>query len=222
MRKVLLLFCLLAAIPSWAADLPDWSKARQTMEKCYGGWNAVVTVKAGLKSEYTLNEYKDHNVLSIAGEQNMDTSSINTDELETVSSSEAAYDMYESDKAMNAEYSRDRLQNSAYVGLNLTVPLYSREVRLKRKEATNKQVEHLSDLYAQYEGHRATAAALAEEARILKRIMLENGHQAIQAYYEMLAKKEKSKALMHSAKRKIYTLLENCGYVARNRTTGKG
>ena len=120
------------------------------------------------------------------------------------------------------EYSRDRLQNSAYVGLNLTVPLYSREVRLKRKEATNKQVEHLSDLYAQYEGHRATAAALAEEARVLKRIMLENGHQAIQAYYEMLAKKEKSKALMRSAKRKIFTLLENCGYVAGNRVTGKG
>jgi hypothetical protein len=155
------------------------------MEKCYGGWNAVVTVKAGLKSEYTLNAYEDHNVLSIAGEQNMDTGSINTDELETVSSSEAAYDMYESDKAMNAEYSRDRLQNSAYVGLNLTVPLYSREVRLKR-------------------------------------IMLENGHQAIQAYYDMLAKKEKSKALMRSAKRKIFTLLENCGYVAGNRVTGKG
>ncbi len=61
-----------------------------------------------------------------------------------------------------------------------------------------------------------------EEAKVLKGIMLENGHQAIQAYYEMLAKKEKSKALMHSAKRKIFTLLENCGYVAGNRIAGKG
>lgn len=220
MKKFLLL--LLLPGTAFSADLPQWSKARQAMEKCYGGWNAVVTIKAGLKSEYSLNEYADRNVLSIAGEQNIDTSSINTDELETVSSSEAAYDMYESDKAMNAEYSRDRLQNSAYVGLNLTVPLYSREVRLKRKEATNKQVEHLSDLYAQYEGHRATAEALEEEAGVLKRIMLENGHQAIQAYYDMLARKEKSKALMRSAKRKIFTLLENCGYVAGNRVTGKG
>ena len=223
MKKFLLLL-LLPVVPgtAFSADLPQWSKARQAMEKCYGGWNAVVTVKAGLKSEYSLNEYADRNVLSIAGEQNIDTGSINTDELETVSSSEAAYDMYESDKAMNAEYSRDRLQNSAYVGLNLTVPLYSREVRLKRKEATDKQLEHLSDLYAQYEGHRAAAEALEEEAGVLKRIMLENGHQAIQAYYDMLAKKEKSKALMRSAKRKIFTLLENCGYVAGNRVTGKG
>ncbi len=220
--KALVFFSILLPLSAGAAELPLWSKARQTMEKCYDGWNAVVTVKAGLKSEYSLNEYEDRNVLSIAGEQNIDTASINTDELETVSSSEAAYDMYESDKAMNAEYSRDRLQNSAYVGLNLTVPLYSRELRLKRKEATNKQLEHMSDLYAQYEGHRATAAALEEEAKVLKRIMLENGHQAIQAYYEMLAKKEKSKALMHSARRKIFTLLENCGYVAGNRIAGKG
>ena len=161
-------------------------------------------------------------MLSIAGEQNLSTDSISTDEMETVSGSEAAYDLYESDKAVNAEYSRNRLQNSAYVGIGLTVPLYSREVRLKRKEETNSQIEHLSDLYAQYEGHRATAAALGEEARVLKRIMLENGHQSIQAYYEMLAQKEKSTALMHSAERKIFTILENCGYVETSRIAGKG
>lgn len=224
MKKFLLLLLVVpgTALSVGAAELPKWSKARQTMEKCYEGWNAVVTVKAGLKSEYTINEYEDRNVLSIAGEQSLSTDSISTSDLESTSGSEAAYDLYESDKAVDAEYSRNRLQNSAYVGLNLTVPLYSREVRLKRKEATNKQLEHLSDLYAKYEGHRATAAALEEEAGILKRIMLENGHQAIQAYYAMLAEKEKSRALMRSAKRKIFTLLENCGYVAGNRVAGKG
>ncbi len=220
--KALIFFLLFLPLSAGAAELPLWSKARQTMEKCYDGWNAVVTVKAGLKSQYVVSDYKDNNVFSTVGEQSLSTDSISTDELESSSSSEAAYDLYESDKAVNAEYSRDRLQNSAYVGVNLTVPLYSREVRLKRKEATNKQLEHLSDLYAQYEGHRATAAALEEEAKVLKRIMLENGHQAIQAYYDMLAKKEKSKALMHSARRKIFILLENCGYVARNRITRKG
>jgi hypothetical protein len=228
MKKVQLSFCLLAVLSVFlplsvgAAELPIWPQARKTMETCYEGWNAVVTVKAGLKSEYVLNDYEDHNVLTIAGEQNIDTSSINTDELDTTASSDSAYDLYESDKAVDAEYSRNRLQNSAYVGVNLTVPLYSREVRLKRKEATNKEIEHLSDLYAQYEGHRATAAALEEEARVLKRIMLENGHQSIQAHYEMLAQKEKSTALMHSAERKIFTILENCGYVERNRIAGAG
>ncbi len=57
MRKVLLLFCLLVvpgtSLSAGATELPLWPKARQTMEKCYDGWNAVVTVKAGLKSEYT-------------------------------------------------------------------------------------------------------------------------------------------------------------------------
>ena len=220
--KTLVFLSLFLPLSLGAAELPSWPLARQTLEGCYGGWNAVITVKAGLKSEYTLNEYEDRNVLSIAGEQSLSTDNISTDELDTTASSDSAYDLYESDKAVDADYSRDRLQNSAYVGLNLTVPLYSREVRLKRKEATNKQVEHLSDLYAKYEGHRATAAALEEETKVLKRIMLENGHQTIQAYYGMLAEKEKSKALMRSAKRKIFTLLENCGYVERNRTTGKG
>ena len=220
--KSLIFFLLFVPLSVGAEGLPKWSHARQTLEGCYDGWNAVITVKAGLKSEYTLNEYEDRNVLSIVGEQSLSTNSISTNELDSTASSDSAYDLYENDKAVDADYSRNRLQNSAYVGLNMTVPLYSREVRLKRKEATNKQVEHLSDLYAKYEGHRATAAALEEETKVLKRIMLENGHQAIQAYYGMLAEKEKSKALMRSAKRKIFTLLENCGYVERNRTTGKG
>jgi hypothetical protein len=220
--RILIFVLVFLPLSVGASELPLWPQARKVMLECYDGWNAVVTVKAGLKSEYTLNEYEDRNVLSIAGEQNLSTDSISTDELETTAGSEAAYDLYESDKAVDAEYSRNRLQNSAYVGIGLTVPLYSREVRLKRKEETNNQIEHLSDLYAQYEGHQATAAALEEEAAVLKRIMIENGHQSIQAYYEMLAEIKKSEALMHSAERKIMTILENCGYVETNRIAGKG
>lgn len=220
--RILIFLAVSLPLSVGAAELPLWPQARKIMTECYDGWDAVVTVKAGLKSEYMINDYEDHNVLAIAGEQNLSTDSISTDELDTTTSSDTDYDLYKSDKAFDAEYSRDRLQNSAYVGVNLTVPLYSRDVRLKRKEATNKQIEHLSDLYAQYEGHQATAAALEEEAAVLKRIMIENGHQSIQAYYEMLAEIKKSEALMNSAERKILTILENCGYVERNRIAGTG
>lgn len=220
MRIICFFFVLL--IPSCCfAHLPDWAKAKKVMAECYDGWNATVTVKAGLESQYDLNEYQDHNVFTTLGEQTAATDSTATDEEDTISSSERAYDSYTSDKALDADYSRNRLHHEAAVGVFLTVPLYSRAVRLERKEKENQQVEHLADLYSQYEGHKATVAALQEQGEILKKVMEDNGSEGITAHFQLLAEIEKSKALMAGAERKALAILENCGYVAKNRIARK-
>ncbi len=214
---------LLALMPSlcFADELPKWSDAKNLMEKCYSGWNATVTVKAGLQSQYDLNEYEDHNVFSTLGEQTATAGKTGVKDDDAISSSEKAYDTYDSNKALDAEYSRNRLNHEAAVGVFLTVPLYSRAIRLERKEKENQQVEHLADLYAQYEGHKATAAALEEQKVILKKVLEDSGSEGITAHFQLLAELEKAKALMAGSQRKALAILENCGYVAKNRVAGK-
>ena len=96
--------------------------------------------------------------------------------------------------------------------MKLTVPLYSRADRLSRREKTSSQVKAVADLYAKYEGFKATAAALTEEGKVLRSLMLEGGETAIAAYFNLLAEKEKSIALMVSAHRTIMHTLDSCGY----------
>ncbi len=217
------LFLLLLFIPSisLSEELPDWSNAKKIMAECYDGWNATVSVKAGLQSQYDINEYEDHNVFSTLGEQAATAGKTGVKDDDAISSSEKAYDTYDSNKALDAEYSRNRLNHEAAVGVFLTVPLYSRAVRLERKEKENQQVEHLADLYAQYEGHKATAAALEEQKVILKKVMEDSGSEGITAHFQLLAELEKAKALMAGSQRKALAILENCGYVAKNRVAGK-
>lgn len=219
--KKIFLFLLFSPSICFADDLPDWSKAKKVMAECYDGWNATVSVKAGLQSQYDINEYEDHNVFSTLGEQSATANSTSINGEGEASTAEKAYDSYGSNKALDAEYSRNRLNHEAAVGVFLTVPLYSRAVRLERKEKENQQVEHLADLYAQYEGHRATAAALEEQKGILKKVMEDSGSEGITAHFQLLAELEKSKALMAGAKRKAMSILENCGYVATNKPAGK-
>ena len=64
-------------------------------------------------------------------------------------------------------------------------------------------------------------SSLPGEYAIIKKIMLDNGYQSIQAYYQMLSEIEKSKALMNSSRRKIFVILEGCGYVEGNGTARK-
>lgn len=206
-------------------QLPDWSEARKVMKSCYGGWNGTIEVTAGLGSRFTRYNYSNFDeTLSYGGKnefKDTDWSGLSDGVASSTASSEAAYDLWENSESSIGEKQHDQLRNEAFAGLTITVPIYSRAVRLERKEKTNEQVEHLSDLYAQFEGHRATAAALQEEAKLMRKVMVEDGYQTIREYYELLAGIEKSKALANGAKRKVMTILEGCGYVGRNRTAGK-
>ncbi len=188
--------------------IPAWYTARNVMKECYDGWNMTVSLNGGTEYRQDLNNYTDQNVYTIVGEQ-MDTDNTTS----TVNS-------YDSGKTLDAEYSRDRSRVSGFVGLNMTVPLYSRTIRLARKEATNKQIEHLADLYANFEGHRATMLSLVEEKKILKKVMIDSGQQGITAYYQLLKEVEKARALMKSSARKILAILENCDYVATDKIAG--
>lgn len=221
MKKIICLSVLLIPSFCFADELPEWSKAKKIMAECYDGWNATVTVKAGLQSQYDINEYDDHNVYSTLGEQTANANNTSSNDDSTKSSADRAYNSYDSSKALDAEYTRNRLNHEAVAGIFLTVPLYSRAVRLERKEKENQQIEHLADLYSQYEGHQATAKALEEQKVILKKVMEDSGSEGITAHYQLLAELEKSKALMAGAKRKALAILENCGHVATNRTAGK-
>lgn len=98
-----------------------------------------------------------------------------------------------------------------------TVPLYSRKERLSRQESTNKQIEHLAELYAEAESQIAIISALTSEKDVLKKVMIDSGQQGIKAYYELLQEIEKSKIKKISAERKILVILENCGYVETNK-----
>ncbi len=189
--------------------IPLWHTAKKTMLKCYGGWNVTVDLKGGIEYRQDMNQYTDENVYSSLGDQK-DIDSTGTTSTYTTSL-----------KQYDAEYSRDRNRTSGYAGIIMKVPLYSREIKLERKEATNKQIEHLADLYANFDGYKATFFALQEEKKILKKVMIDNGQKGITAYYELLQQIEKEKALMNSSARKILVILENCGYVATNKVVGK-
>lgn len=221
MRTSIILFCLLIASNVEAGGLPDWNDAQKVIESCYGGWDGVITVSAGLRGDYSMNDYHDSTVTKIVGEQSSTGGYSSYDGSETTASEEAEYDLSESVKEMDATYSRDRATGSAFAGIALTVPLYSREKRIKRREHTDSRIEHMADLYAKYEGHRATAAALDKEVVVMRRVLEDEGYQGINNYYQILAEREKSVALMNSAARKINMILRRCGYVEGNRPDRK-
>ena len=116
----------------------------------------------------------------------------------------------------------------------ITVPIYSRKQRLDRQEHTNSQVEHLAELYAEYQSQSAIMAALEEEKQVLKRTMLDDGATGITAYFGLIKEVEQARSKMNGAERKIINWLELCGYqrtedrgqktenVATNRTPGAG
>ena len=104
----------------------------------------------------------------------------------------------------------------------LTVPLYSRKERLSRQESTNKQIEHVAELYADFEEQSATYVALNDERELFKKVMIDNGAQGITAYYDLMKEIEKSKAKKNAAARKIRMILENCGYVETDKLAGQG
>jgi hypothetical protein len=93
----------------------------------------------------------------------------------------------------------------------VTIPLYSRKERLARQESTNQQIEHVAEIYADYEESSATVAALEEEKRVLQKTMIDTGAQGIAAYFDLIKNVEKSRARKHSSARKIRAILENCG-----------
>lgn len=104
----------------------------------------------------------------------------------------------------------DPSKEDATVGLMLTVPLYSKEDRLAKKDKAEAKIKELSLLYAQFEEHTAMALALGEQVKVLKKIMLEGGQAAISAYFQILAQKSKSESLIKSTERSINSLVENC------------
>lgn len=101
-----------------------------------------------------------------------------------------------------------------------SVPLYSRKERISRQERTNKQIEHLAELYAEMETHLAIINSLSSEKDILKKVMIDSGQEGIKAYYDLLQEMERSKTKVNTAKRKIIMILENCGYVETDKITG--
>ena len=104
----------------------------------------------------------------------------------------------------------------------LSVPLYSRKERLARQESTNKQIEHVAELYSDFEEQSATYAALSEEKGLLKKVMIDSGAQGITAYYDLMKEVEKARAKRNGAARKIMMILENCGYVETDKVAGPG
>ena len=104
----------------------------------------------------------------------------------------------------------------------LTVPLYSRKERLSRQEGINKVIEHLAELYAEVKSQQAITTLLIHKSEVLKKVMIDSGQQGINAYYDLIQEIEKSKTKKRSAERKIMIILENCGYVAKDKVAGTG
>jgi len=94
----------------------------------------------------------------------------------------------------------------------ISVPIYSRKQRLERQEHTNAQLEHLAELYAQHQSQTAIMNAMENEKEVLKRTMLDDGAAGITAYYSLIKEVEKARSERDSARRKIITWLELCGY----------
>lgn len=227
---------LLSVGSSQANELPSWRKAKGIMEQCYSGFDMTITLSAGLDVGYQLtgsdkattgiahNDYSSSGNSASSSAESYTTNAnrsgtgeeLSTSELETGNTfsksvnEKVDYSNYSNEYSSADEWEENRFSTETYAGIKLTVPLYSRETRLSRREKTASQVKALADLYAKYEGHRATAAALHHEQKVLKQLMLDGGQAAISAYYGLLAEKEKSKALMISSKRTILYILESC------------
>jgi hypothetical protein len=94
----------------------------------------------------------------------------------------------------------------------ITVPLYSKKEKLIRQENTNKQIEHVAEIYAEFEESSATLAALEDEKKVLQKTMIDTGAQGIAAYFDLIKDVEKSRAKRNESARKIKMILENCGF----------
>lgn len=221
MKKSIVLLVLLYSSNCFAGAVPDWADAREVMEKCYSGWDVKITLAGGARETYTRDSFSE---LSTSGEfsgaEYSSLSSQNTDG-ESVVRENLTTDLEDVSNAYQGELEQDRFSTSAYVGVTLSVPLYDRTTRIARREKSQSAVHALSDLYAKFEGYRATVASIETEQGVVKQIMMDGGEKAITAYYNLLAEKEKARALMNSARRKIFVTLEGCGYVERDRASRK-
>jgi hypothetical protein len=219
MKKMIVVALLLCSSAAQAAAVPQWGEARKVVEKCYSGWDVKINLTAGAKGSYDAHEYTE---LSTS----RDISDSSYGSLSTISSEEGSVvqdsmttDFDESSSNYDGVFDKDRIGSSFFVGLNMTVPLYDRSTRISKREKKNSAVSKLADLYAKYEGYRATVASIEAGQGVAKQIMMDGGEQAIRAYFGMLAEKEKARALMVSSRRKIFVTLEACGYVAGNRAS---
>jgi len=219
-------FLLLVLSIEESRAIPVWSRAEKVMQECYGGWDMKVTLDAGVKGKYSQIEYKgfdiDEKTGSLYSSYNNSSEAIgsevdNQGVTNNVSSSEdslgSGYDSFDSFGEISSFDGKDSYGGEVFVGIKMTVPLYDRSTRLSRKEKTNSQIGKLADLYAKYEGHKATNHALSMETQISRRVMMDGGQAAISSYFTLLAQKEKSKALAKSAERQIKVILKGCGYV---------
>ena len=218
--RILIIFFLLYGKSS-AGTIPEWPVARKTVEKCYSGWNVKISLSGGIKSTYTQNKFSELSESGTFSGAEYDAFDEAMDDDGMTASHQASVDLKEATSEYEGSLEQDRISNTAYAGISLTVPLYSREYRISKREKKDSAVSQMADLYAKYEGYKATVAAMTIEEKVLKRIMLDGGEQAISAYYDLLADREKARALMISAKRKIMVILEGCGYVEKNRTHRK-
>jgi len=211
------LFVLLMLVYVDAAAVPSWKRAEEVMTSCYGGWDVTITLDAGVKGEYKRAIFDSEEESRQDGEGRFSSydnqnSSSSTEESITTSSKRAEEELYDSYESSSSDGFDNSFGSSAFVGVKMTVPLYDRVTRLSRKEKTNSQVGKLADLYAKFEGHRATLMALEMETKVSKRVMMDGGQSAISAYFSLLTQKEKSRALAKSAERQIMMILRNCGY----------
>jgi hypothetical protein len=236
---VCLVVLLIASTGS--AGLPPWSKARKIIENCYGGIDATVTVRAGIQTEYTFDDtdndddadiksimeslyggetrvekgssvHRGSTIRSESEETDVDEDSFESSIIDEESSS-STKELSENTRSSRYRYDRRNIQNTAYVGVFLTVPLYSRDTRISRLEKINSNINEIADLYRVYEMNLAMANALAKEREVARSVMFDDGQRGISAYYTLISDIEKSIASMRSAKRKIISLLERCGYV---------
>lgn len=223
LNYVIFLFVLMT-VSQVNAQVPAWYDAKKVMKSCYGGLDITIELSAGVKGEITkskvvgygnseINEdsFNDNDSFSVIDGTRISEEGYRINENTSLSSSETAYDLYENASSTSSSSDEDSYGRSAFIGLNLTVPLYDRQTRISRKEKTNSQIGNLADLYAKMEGHQATVIALKMEQKVLKRVMLDGGQSAISGYFRLVTELEKSKALAKSAERQIMVILESCG-----------
>jgi hypothetical protein len=218
--RIIFIFFLLYGKSS-AETIPEWPVARNTVQQCYSGWNVKISLSGGVKSTYTRNKFSELSESGTFSGAEYDAFSEDADDEGITASHQASVDLEQATSEYTGELEQDRTSNTAYIGINLSVPLYNRETRIAKREKTESAVGTMADLYSKYEGYKATVAAMTIEEKVLKRIMLDGGESAISAYYDLLADREKARALMISARRKIMVTLEGCGYVEKNRTNRK-
>jgi len=125
------------------------------------------------------------------------------------------YDGYDIEVNINGGYEHRIYQSGPidgeFANAMITVPLYSRKEKLTRQENTNKQIEHVAEIYAEFEESSATFSALEDEKKVLQKTMLDTGAQGITAYFNLIKDVERSRAKRNGAARKIKVILENCG-----------